>query len=53
MLLDRAIVAYAESLQGQTAEIPHLDTASKQRLDFCGKDNFFWQRFRGYLLIEP
>lgn len=35
MLLDRAIVAYAESLQGQTAEIPHLDTASKQNAPHC------------------
>ncbi|XP_067040180.1 uncharacterized protein [Acropora muricata] len=35
MLLDRAIVAYAESLQGQTAEIPHLDTASKQSAPHC------------------
>ena len=34
-LLDRAIVAYSESLQGQTAEIPHLNTASKQATPHC------------------
>lgn len=26
---------YAESLQGQTGEIPHLDTASKQATPYC------------------
>ena len=34
-LLDRAIVAYTESLQRETAEIPHLNTASKQASPHC------------------
>ena len=34
-LLDRAAIAYSESLEGQTAGIPHLSSASKQAGPHC------------------